>query len=324
LALRREASAGAKADARRWLARLRAEAPEHPLAPRSLLESARWDLADGRAAQAEASLAALADLPDSPALSSIRAAALIASARAAFEAGDFAAAAAPLGEAAGLLDEDARRNALGNAASALLASGNLAAFAALAESAGEPALRADLELERALHLASRRDAGALAALDAFLLANPGHPRASEARLAAAHAALEAEKPDTAYASAQLEAIPAGAPLPPVEIALVRIRIAGLQGRWVDAATLAAEVSAAHATDPRLPELQFELGRARFQNRDFNDARLTLEKLDLAHPDGPLAAPSLLLAAQSAALGATSQAREESLALYDKLIALESP
>src|SRR5690606_38209473 len=65
LALRQEGSAGSKSDARRWLARLRVEAPEHPLAARSLLEIARWDLFDGRTLQAAASLAALEGLPDS-------------------------------------------------------------------------------------------------------------------------------------------------------------------------------------------------------------------------------------------------------------------
>lgn len=323
LALRREGSAGSKADARRWLARLRAEAPEHPLAARSLLESAKWDLSDGRPSQAEASLAALAELPDSPALASIRAAGLIAAARASFDAGDFSSAASSLGEAAGMLDEETRRSALANAGAALLAAGDFGGFGALTDSADDRGLLADLELERALHLASRRETGALAALDAFLLAHPAHPRSPEARLAAAHAALEAEKPDTTYAAAQLQVL-SEASLPPVEIALVKIRIAGLQGRWVDAATIANETIGNHPEDPRLPEVQFELGRARFQNRDFNDARLTFEKLALSQPEGPLAAPSLLLAAQSAAFGATSQAREESLRLYDKLIALGSP
>ncbi len=325
LALRRENSATSRADARRWLTRLRAEAPRHPLAARALLDTARWDLADGRREQAATSLAALAELPgESPALASLRAAALLTSARAAFDAGDFAAAAEPLDQAAELLDDGPRDTALRNAAAALLAGGQAAAFDALAREPADPRLAADLELERSLYLASHRDPSALSALDHFILTHPDHPRLPEARLAASHAALEALPPDLAHARAQLESIPEDATLPSDSLALAHIRAAGLASRWADAAALAAGFIADHPDAPRLPEIQFELGLARFQNRDFNDAHIALKQLADAAPGGPLAAPALLLAAQAASHGATSQARLESLALYDRLIALKSP
>ncbi len=325
LALRRENSAASRADARRWLTRLRVEAPRHPLAARALLDTARWDLADGRREQAAAALAALAELPDeSPALASLRAAALLTSARAAFDAGDFAAAAEPLDRALELLDDGPRDSALRNAAAALLAGGQAAAFDALAREPGDPRLAADLELEKALHLSSRRDPLALSALDRFILAHLDHPRLPEARLAAAHAALETAPPDLGHARAQLDSIPEDASLPADSLALARIRAAGLASRWADAAALAAGFIADHPDAPRLPEIQFELGLARFRNRDFNDAHIALKQLADAAPTGPLAAPALLLAAQAASHGATSQARLESLDLYDRLIVLDSP
>src|SRR5690606_10611127 len=68
-----------------------------------------------------------------------------------------------------------------------------------------------------------------------------------------------------------------------------------------------------------------LGRNHFQSGDYNDARLVLEKLALADTQDPTRAQAAwLLAARSAALGATAQSREEALALFDKAAALDGP
>src|SRR5690606_21092736 len=86
LGLRREGSAESKYRARQLLSRLRIDFPEHPLARRALLESSRWDLADGRKEQAAAALAALDDAGIS---ADIRAEAFLSAAETAFRAGDF-------------------------------------------------------------------------------------------------------------------------------------------------------------------------------------------------------------------------------------------
>jgi outer membrane protein assembly factor BamD (BamD/ComL family) len=324
LGLRREGSAESKARARQALTRLRIEYPAHPLAERALLEASRWDLADGRKEQAAAALAALDGSSSAPTL---RAEASLSAAATAFAAGDFALAAGELEKASALLDGDARRDVSLNFAVTRLAMGDLPGFQALA--AGESrdvALAIDLALEQALFLTAKRDPGAMAALDRFILDHPSHPRLAEARLAAAHAALEAVPPDSAFAKAQLDSLSEAqsATLPPATLTLARIRLATREKRHADAAALAETFLKALPDDPRAREIRFELGQAHFDNGDFNKARLEFEKLATASPDDPLAPPALLLAARAAVLVATPEAKAESLVLFDKLIAGKGP
>ena len=161
LGLRREGSDESKARARQALTRLRIEYPAHPLAERALLETCRWDLADGRKEQAAAALAALEGSSSAPTL---RAEASLSAASTAFTAGDFALAAGELEKASALLDGDARRDVSLNQAVARLAMGDLPGFQTLAAAgAKDISLVIDLALERALFLTSRRDPGAMAA-----------------------------------------------------------------------------------------------------------------------------------------------------------------
>lgn len=319
LGLRKEGSPESKARARQLLTRLRLEYPTHPLAERALLEISRWDLADGRKEQAAAALAALEGSNSTPGL---RAEAFLSAAGTAFAGGDFPLAAGELDKAASLLDGDARREVTLNAAVAKLAGGDLTGFQKTAADLEKDERAAtDLELERALFLTSRRDSGALAALDRFILDHPEHPRVAEARLAAAIAALEAVPPDPAFAKAQLESLSDDqtVALPQAALALARIRLAAREKRWADAVGFAEAFLVASPDDARAREVRFELGQARFENGDYNAARLELEKLAVAAPDDPLAPPSLLLAARAAALVATTQAKAESVLLFDKLI-----
>jgi len=322
--LRREGSPESKNGARRLLARLRLEYPAHPLAERALLESIRWDLADGRKEQAAAALATLEGSSMAPAL---RAEASLAAASTAFAAGDLALASAELQKAAALLDGDALRGATLNSAVIRLAAGDLPGFESLAKGPGkDPRIADDLALERALYLTSKRDPSAISVLDRFILDHPQHPRLGEARLAAAHAALDASPPDLVFAKAQLDSVAAEQTpsLPPAALAMARVRLAASEKRWADAAALADEFLKAYPADPQANAMRFELGNARFETKDYNQARLALEQLATARPDDPQASAALFLAARAAALGGTSQAWEESLALYDKLIAADGP
>lgn len=319
LGLRRVGTDEAKARARQALIRLRLDFPAHPLAERALLEGSRWDLADGRKQQAAAALSALDSSGSAPAL---RAEASLSAAATAFAAGEFALAAGELEKASALLEGDARRDVSWNYAVTRLAMGDLPGFQALAASeTKDAALAIDLALEQALYLTARRDPAALGALDRFILDHPTHPRLAEARLAAAHAALEAVPADIALAKAQLDGLSEEqvAGLPPAGLALARVRLAGREKRHADAAVLAEEFLEAFPDDPRAPELRFELGLARFANGDYNQARLELEKLATASPDGRFAPAALLFAARSAVLVATPEAKAEGLVLFDRLI-----
>jgi tetratricopeptide (TPR) repeat protein len=322
IGLRREGSADSKTTARRLLARLRIEYPGHPLADRALLEMIRWDLEDNRKDQAEAALAVLGGSEVDP---SLRAGASVAAASSAFAAGDFALASKELDKAAALLDGEAGRGATLNAAVTRLAAGDLPGFESLASSRGkDPRIADDLALERALFLTANRDPGALMALDRFILDHPRHPRLAEARLAAAHAALDAAPPDLAFAKAQLEGIPLeqAAGLPRADLAMARIRLAAREKRWSDAAALAENFLKAHPADPGANAVRFELGNAYFENKDYNKARLALGEVAKNQPDSVQAAPAMFLAGRASTLIGTSEAQEESLAIFDKLIAMD--
>jgi outer membrane protein assembly factor BamD (BamD/ComL family) len=320
LGLRREESPPSKEQARRLLTRLRLDYPAHPLAERALLESARWDLADGRNNQAASALAALDGSNSAPAL---RAEASISAAASAFAAGDYVLAASESEKAAGLLDGDARRGATLNGAIARLAAGDLPAFQKIAaEPAAQGPVKIELEFERALFLAAHRDSTALATLDRFILDHPDHPRLAEARLAAALAALESTPPDPVFATAQLDSLSPeqAGELSPSSLALARINIADREKRWADAVELAKEFLTSFPNDPRRNEFRFELGNAHYENGDYNDARLELAKLAAEAPNASQAEAALLLAARASALVATPEAKQESLVLFDKVIA----
>ena len=324
LGLRRENSVDSRTAARQLLTRLRLEYPKHPLIARALIEAGRWDLEDGRREQAAAHFAALDTLSD--VRPELRAQGLAFEGSARFKEEDFEGAAELFKQASVLLENEQRNTARLNAATSLLASGSVAAFDELAGEVNDLELQDHLSLERGLFLASKRDPGALPALRSFIDRHPGHRRMPEARLHAALAALDAIPPDIDYAREQLAALTEEArlELPAGRLALAEIHLHDRAGEWAQAAERAKIHLAANADDPMRHSIQFEQGKALFQNKNYNDARLVLEKLAADAPDSPQAPAALLLSARAAAEGATPQSQTESIALFDKLIDTDSP
>jgi tetratricopeptide (TPR) repeat protein len=323
LGQRRVGSAESKNQARLLLDRLRREYPRHPLVLRSLLDLSVWELSDGHPEQSLQWVDELVKLPPEDCPPALLSSGLAAKAKALLSSPDPTQAVAPLEEAAELLDGPAYRSSLINAAGLLLKADRTEEFKGLVAQA-DPVLAADLTLEKGLYLASRRSPDALATLQAFIAANPDHPRLAEARLAAVHAALEQQKPDLTVARDLLARIPSDASLPPSSLVLAEIHLASVEGKWDTAAHLAFDFLAKHADDPRAGEILFQQGRARFQNGDFNDARIIFEKLAMADANGDAGEVAWFFAARASAEGATSQAREESLKFFDKVVALNGP
>ena len=327
LGLRREGSPRSRVEARRLFDRLRFDHPNHPLAARALLVAGRWDLEDGRRPQAGVRFEALARLEDT-APDALRAQALCLEAGARFRDGEFLRAAGAFAAAAGLLEDEQRRAAQLNAASSLLAAGSVAGFDQLAKDLEHPALRDDLALERGLYLASVRSPEALPALRDFINAHPGHPRLPEARLSAAVAALDAVPPDAGFATTQLHTIATlgdeiRSRLPADTLALAEVRLHQERREWPKAAARAAEFLGQNPDSPRQIDFRYQQGRSLFFNKDYNEARLVLEKLAADFPEADEAPAALLFSARAAAEGATPQAQAESLALFDRLIESDS-
>lgn len=322
LALGRIDTPQTQAESRTLLTRLQLEFPQHPLAHRALLAAARSLLAKGEIAQA---LAVLKHFPSDP---SMQGKAEFLTAQAAFLEGDPSQAIALFDAAAKTLDARDAETARLNAAIIRLSQG----IALPATQAGTPPLlspdlSSDLQLEQAL--AIKDPAAARNALDAFLTGHPDHPRQAEARLAAAEAAIASTPPDLANARARLATLAAADPggtklLPPARLALVKLRLTDLSNKPEETAAAAKAFLEVFPTDPAAPDVSLLLGRSLYQAGEYNQARMTLEKLAATDTTATRAQAAWLLAARAAALVPSPQSREEALALFDQTIATDGP
>lgn len=325
IGLHRIATPQSRAEAFRLMTRLRLENPDHFLASRALYQTSRWLLDEGKIDRAIGILDILRETAKSPIL---RGQAAFLEARTAYLQGDPALAIQLFDEAALALPDSAANTARLNAGIARLRSGDLKGVTPIQQEGGPPdaELVDDLTLERAL--ATTPPAEARIAIEDFLTRHPSHPRAAEARLAAAEAALASLPPDLAFARSQLEFLEAekepGIPLPAARIALARLRIADLAKDSVEAIRLAQTLIDAYPTEPAASEAALTLGRNLFETKDYNAARLVLEKLATTDTDPGRAQAAWLLAARSAALVGTLSSKEEALVLFDNAIAADGP
>jgi tetratricopeptide (TPR) repeat protein len=319
--LRRVGTPETCAQSRLLLERVRLELPGSPLADRALLETVRSRMEAGRT---DLAMDLLDTLRETACSGETRGRAAFDQAAQAYQRGGHKLARELFDLAAATLDRADADAARFNAAIVTLSSPPGTMTVVQSKNPPDTPATADLELERAR--STPEPEARRVAIEEFLTKHPEHPRVSEARLAAAEAALITPRPDLSFARAQLDTIEASpekaGDIAPSRIAWLRLRILDLD---VDPA---ATVEAArgflrdYPADPMVPDATFILGRHLFEIRSYNDARLLLEKLAASEPDSPLAQASWLLAARSAALVRTSQSQQEALILFDKIIRLE--
>jgi hypothetical protein len=324
LALRRIATPAASAEAIRLLRRLRLLAPQHFLIPGSLLTLASWKMEDGQPEVAFALLDALRRDAKSP---HVKGEAAFRNAMSAHRNGDTNLAAELFAEAAELMQGENREAAAFNSALSRIGEDPpLALTVQNVDPAVAEKLSIDIALERAL--ASDTPEAAKAALDTFLKEHPDHPRAAEARLAIVEAALGSTPPDLSLARAQLDTLAASETAVPGQIAprlaLAQLRLLDLSGAAAATIALANSIIAELPGTPAASEAALTLGKNLFRSGNHNEARLALEKLASSEPGTQRSQAALLLAARSAALGATAQSREEALALYDRTMETDGP
>ena len=324
--LHRVATPAAKIEARRLLTRLRLENPEHPLVQPSLYLLASWYLADGEKDAAFPLLDMLRDATHSP--GPIRGAAAFLKARDAFDRNDFKQAARDFEDASTALTQEAAAVALFNASIAKLRDGDSKGYQLIFTQATTtaPEMATNLELEQAL--STTDSAAQRSALEKFLELHPEHPRVPEARVALVEAALNGPTPDLTFARSQFDEWSANPEsfqsLPLVKLDLIRLRIADLSKDSAAAIQLATKILQDYPTDPSVPNVTLMLGRTLFEAKDYNQARLTLEKLANSDADSQRAQAAWLLAARAAALVGTASSKEEALVLFDRAIAIEGP
>lgn len=311
-------------EARQLLMRLRLEDPSHFLASRALLLSAEWALDQDAGDRAFHILEILRDTATSPLM---QGEAAFLQARTAYQQGQKDKAVPLFEEAARSLTGNEANTARLNAAIIRLADASSGTIPVLQTDSPESrALAVDLELERALSITDPVEKRA--AIEEFLTRHPDHARQAEARLAAADAALTGPAPDLSFARAQLETIaanPQKAESPaPSRIALIQLRIEDLAQNSEAAIASARAFLEKFPAEPAAAEASLTLGRHLFLTRNYNDARLVLEKLAATDADPARSQAAWLLAARSAALVPTSQSQQEALILFNKAIESRGP
>lgn len=324
LALQRIDSPTAIGEAKALLQRIRILAPEHFLTPRSILNHARYLLTRNEPDQAFAILENLSQYAKSPHV--IGQAAFI-NAKIAFDKNNPALAAELFDQAAHNLSGTNSESALLNAAIARILNQPDQPITIQHQNPTTAAeLNTNLALERAL--TTEDPLIAKNSLDAFLTANPGHPRTTEARIASIEAALRTTPPDLSLARAQIETL-RDSPQPPdhsqnLRINLAEIRLEDLAKDTEKTIELASRFIETHPNTSEAAEAAFIQGRNYFQAGDYNQARIVLEKAASIDPSSQLSQAAILLAARAAALGATAQSREQALGLYDQALAIDGP
>lgn len=208
-----------------------------------------------------------------------------------------------------------------NAAMMALKSSNLSVFEQISTSSQNNFIRTSLHLERALWKCSQNDPAGPPDLESFIINNTGHSRENEARLALAAASVLTSPADVDMARAQIEII--SPRLTDAEsqfsITKILIRAEELAHNWEAAASAAEKFIANFKDDPNLPYFKLKLGEAYFHNEDYNKARRILQDIPEKHPESPYAPYASFQAAMSARLGGTTQAREECINMFQKII-----
>jgi tetratricopeptide (TPR) repeat protein len=302
---------------RRLITQMRMEHPEHPLTRTAIIDFSRTLF---RNEQADKALSILENFIESAPGSTSEISAYLALAEQYYQKQEYALAGQAFEKAATNLLSTPRNNALFNAGISWLLAGDPLNFDKVLGEA-TPKLTASLRLEQSLYAASRQPLSALSMLENFILEYPQHPRINEARLAMAFCALQQIPPARSTARALLESIDACDSLAET-LALAKIQLAATGDDPAETITLCRTFLSTYKDSPNVAEVTLTYGTALYQNGDLNDARQTLQLLEVTHPDQ--AAPALLVAARAAARTGTPQSLIDALALFDKVIHGKSP
>ena len=324
MGLHRIDNPSAKNEACLLMQRILLLAPLHFLAPKSLFELAKWQL---QANEPEQAFALFDSVRQTTQSNLIKGESTFLDAKIAYEQGEKDLAIELFDEASASLSKENQNHALLNSALVRLNENNRESLTIQHE---DPAiaqqLNTELALEKALTL--RDPEKAKIALDIFLTEHPNHPRAIEARINIIDAALSSSSPDLSLARAQIDTIRAsGLPLKEdqtARLAIAELRLLNALDQTEKTISLAKEVIEKFPGTANEAESLLILGNCLFRSGSYNEAREVFEKIAKLNPGTQRSQAAFLLAARSAALGATTQSREEAIALFDQAIAIKGP
>jgi TolA-binding protein len=184
-----------------------------------------------------------------------------------------------------------------------------------------------LLLERALHLAAKRDNAAEDALQEFIKEHPTHPRLIEAHLALAEICLLALPARTKSAGAALDA---AEQIPELSNEW-RERVDYTRLWWHEGAGNTEGVTAQGLAflekwpeSPRRDEVRMRVAQSYYRNEDYARAMAQFAALAEEHADSPYAESALFFAGRSALMQRTNEGVEKAITLWSEVVAREGP
>ena len=213
-----------------------------------------------------------------------------------------------------------------NLSLAALRSSNLAAFDAQQNKITDRELAKQLSIERALWLAHQNHADAREALSQFLLKNPDHQRAVDARIALASICSTQAPLDPLLSKALLDTVNSSTlnQTQFTDYTRTRFLFAELSQEWTDAIAALDTFLERYPASPHKDEFTMRKGLALYRNGEHNKARQLLGKSALENPKSPLAPFCSYYAGMAARLEGTPQALKESVDIFENVIRSKSP
>lgn len=224
-----------------------------------------------------------------------------------------------------------RRRALYNAGVAAIAAGDTTHYQSLLSqleiaapgtaNPSETESAAELEIEKALHLAATHKPEAESALRAFIRTRPDHPQFANACVALAEIMLMATPPRIEEAKLTLDTARSGTSLTSAQnqrISYTRLWLLDAAG---DLSTLITESASFLKSWPRsqfTPEVRLRLASAHYRLEDYANARTEFEIIARDHPGTPQADTALYFAAMSASSVMSPEGRKRALAIWEEL------
>ena len=199
-------------------------------------------------------------------------------------------------------------------------------FDNILKTSSKSSVRTSLKLERALWKCQNNKISGRSDLETFIMAHPGHPRENEARMALAAACVDISPADIILSNAQLDIIS-----PRLtddgnqyNISRIRTRAKELTQDWSGAVQIAEKFIRDFPDSHHIPGIMLKQGQAYYHNEDYNKARRIFQALNTQFPDSPLTPIASFYTAMAAKLGGTTQSREESVGLFQKIIDRKAP
>ncbi|MEI6534353.1 MAG: tetratricopeptide repeat protein, partial [Verrucomicrobiaceae bacterium] len=195
------------------------------------------------------------------------------------------------------------------------------------DAAAVSTVMADLAVERAMHLAARRDAGAEDALREFSKSSPEHPRCMEAQIGLAEFCLLDLPPRAKSARAALDAAAACNDKSPrwrERLDYARVWLQEAEENFAGVTEEGLKFIQSWPKSPHRDEVRMKIAQACYRQEDFPKARAQFELVEDEHADSPYAEVAQFFAAKSALSTLNAKDLDKALELFGEVVQRGGP